>query len=158
MKTIRDVLFTAVILLAGSYLFWRHNPREVVRTEISCDTVTVRDTVFYEKPVETVRYIVRTDTVMLAAAADTVRVLVEVPIEQKEYKTDDYRAVIEGFRANLLSMEVYPETHLITKTEIQTVTERNRLSFGVQAGYGVTRIGLSPYVGVGVQWNLTIKN
>ncbi|MDR2911320.1 MAG: hypothetical protein LBV47_08180, partial [Bacteroidales bacterium] len=74
--------------------------------------------------------------------------------EQKEYKTDDYRAVIEGYVANLLSMEVYPETQIITKTKTVTVTKKNQWGVGIQAGYGITAGKLSPYIGVGVQWNL----
>lgn len=38
-----------------------------------------------------------------------------------------------------------PQT-IITNT---TINKYNRFSFGVQAGYGITKLGLSPYIGFG---------
>ncbi|MDR2911241.1 MAG: hypothetical protein LBV47_07770 [Bacteroidales bacterium] len=146
-----------VIFFVGCWL-GRGNVREVVRTEIQYDTLIMHDTVVYEKPVPVVHQIVRTDTVMLEMPADTVKVLVEVPIERSEYKTDDYRAVIEGYRASLLSMEVYPKTQIITKTETVTVFKKPKLGFGIQAGYGITQNGLEPYLGVGIQYQFKIKD
>lgn len=44
---------------------------------------------------------------------------VEIPIERKTYQTEDYKAVVEGWRPNLVSMEVYPKTTTITQTKLK---------------------------------------
>lgn len=44
---------------------------------------------------------------------------VEIPIERKTYQTDDYKAVVEGWRPNLVSMEVYAKTTIVTTTRLQ---------------------------------------
>lgn len=85
----------------------------------------------------------RTDTVKIA---DTV--LVEVPITQTEYRTDDYYAVVEGYRARLLQVDVFPE--LRTVTERVTTQRRWGLTLGAQVGYGITPVGAQPYAGVGI--------
>lgn len=85
-------------------------------------------------------------------------VAVEVPIERKVYQTDDYRAEIEGFRASLVSMEVFRKTQIVTeRVEIRT-PDRRRWGIGIQAGYGATlrdnRLTATPYLGVGLSYNL----
>jgi hypothetical protein len=85
---------------------------------------------------------------------DTARARAVIPIERKEYRTDDYRAVVEGYRVQLVSMETYPKTTVITNTERVTTTKKRRIGVGVQAGYGFNGTKFAPYVGVGVQWNV----
>jgi hypothetical protein len=82
--------------------------------------------------------------------ADTV--LVEVPIVEREYKSEEYYAIIGGYDPYLKSIEVYPTTKYITTTE--TLKERKRwgVSLGVQGGYGFTPKGWQPYAGVGVSF------
>lgn len=77
---------------------------------------------------------------------------VVLPIEKKEYKTDEYRAVISGFRPNLDFIETYTKSQTVTVTPINR--RRKRFGLGVQVGYGITRNKLSPYIGVGVSYNL----
>lgn len=55
---------------------------------------------------------------------------ITVPIERRTYETADYRAVIEGWRPKLLSMEVYPEKTTIT----QTIREKPVFSLSVGPG------------------------
>lgn len=111
---------------------------------------TLRDTVLVPQRV----YVSRIDTCMMEVPGDTVRVPVIVPIERKEYKTEDYRALIEGYRPSLVSMEVYPKTKIITQTQIRTVTKKTRWGIGPQIGYGFNGREWMPYVGIGVQYNL----
>lgn len=64
---------------------------------------------------------------------------VTIPIERKTYQDEDYKAVVEGWRPKLVSMEVYPKTQYITKTE--TVIQKKRpiwaLTVGPSIGYGL---------------------
>ncbi len=158
MKTAGQIIISAAI---GALLCWLAMPkcpdaRVVVKTR--SDTVIVRDTIRDTVPIPVTRYLVRIDTVHVKVAGDTVYVNVEVPIHQRVYQTDDYRAVVEGFRPELIAMEVYRQTHYITRIETVPVPDRKRWGIGLHAGYGATvhggRVIMVPTVGVGVSYNL----
>lgn len=72
-------------------------------------------------------------------------VLVEVPIVEKQYIGDDYRATIRGFQPELVDIWIRQMETTIT------VPYRNRWSFtvGPQAGVGITPKGWQPYAGIG---------
>lgn len=122
------------------------------------DTVVVRDTLAVPVPtperVEVIRrdtcWLVRCDTVR---TADTLRVPVIIPIERKVYATADYRAVIEGYKPELVSMELYRQTQVVTNT---VSAKPKRWGVGIQAGYGFTpRTGrFEPYIGLGIQYSI----
>ena len=120
------------------------------------DTLVVRDTIMRDRPVFVDRYLVRTDTVKLAVHDTTLRVdsvLVDVPIERRVYEEDSlYRAVVSGYRPSLDSLLVYRTTTEITK--FVPVPVKKRWGVGIQAGYGFSQKGISPYVGVGISYNL----
>lgn len=99
---------------------------------IQRDTIYKRDTI-HGKPVEvkSVRTILRHDTLELPSTPDTshtrdvdtsraVRLLpsgsVSVPIEQRTYATQDYRAVVSGWHPSLDSITIYAKTKIITNT------------------------------------------
>lgn len=79
---------------------------------------------------------------------------VEIPITQKVYEGDNYRAFVSGYNASLDSLLFF------APKEIMTITNRpkqKRWSVGIQVGYGMTLKGtpqFAPYIGVGVQYNL----
>ena len=87
--------------------------------------------------------------IYVTLGGDTIRepVYIPVPITQKEYSTDNYRAWVSGYKASLDSVWVYPETKIIRE-------KPRRWGIGVIAGYGIGRNGLSPYVGVGGYWRV----
>jgi hypothetical protein len=90
---------------------------------------------------------------------DTIRevIEVEIPIEEKEYKSEEYYAIISGYMPYIKSIEVYPKTEYINASE--TITKRKRwgVSLGVQAGYGMTPVGTQPYAGVGVTFGYNFQ-
>ena len=141
-----------VCLLVGVVVWMRCNPHDPSPVYVKGDTVRIRDTVrdTIPIPVETLK---RTDTVYLPILIDTTTdravgdsVPVIIPITSKEYKTDDYRAVVSGYKPSLDFMEVYREKEIITLKPKQ-----KRWGFGLQVGYGYPS-GL--YVGGGVSYNL----
>ena len=143
-------------LVVGSFFFGRATKdTSIVSTKIERDTIIVRDTIREYYPQEVVRTIVRTERVEVPIIRyDTIREVVEVemPIEAKEYKSEEYFAIVEGYNPMLKYIEVYPRTAYITTTE--TIKERKRwgVSVGVQGGYGLTPKGWQPYAGVGVSF------
>lgn len=90
---------------------------------------------------------VRRDTVTVR---DTV--LVEVPIYTYIASDSLYKVVVEGFGVEFKSVEVYPKT--IYKERTNIIKERNRWGIGVQAGYGISKDKLTPYIGVGISYNI----
>lgn len=142
--------------VVGAFFFGRATNRtDIVRTEVKRDTIIVRDTIVQYYPQEVERVVVRTERVEVPVVRyDTIREVaeVELPIEEREYKSEDYKAVVGGYNPYLKSIEVYPRTAYITTTE--TITKRKRwgVSLGVQGGYGITPHGMQPYAGVGISF------
>jgi hypothetical protein len=156
--TNRIIAILALIVFVGacvgSFFFGRATKHtDIVRTEVVRDTIIVRDTIVQYYPKEVERVVVRTERVEVPIVhRDTIREVVEVelPIEERTYLDEEYKAVIGGYNPYLKSIEVYPRTAYITTTE--TIKERKRwgVSLGVQGGYGFTPKGWQPYAGVGV--------
>jgi hypothetical protein len=111
--------------------------------------VIVRDTLRERVFVPVERRIARVDTVFLEMPASRDSVQAIVPIERVVYHTDNYRAVVEGFRPSLVELDIFRATTIVTKTPIP-----RRWSIGLQAGYGLTPRGAAPYLGLGVEYRL----
>lgn len=153
------ILFGIIFVgcVVGSFFLGRATIKDttIVSTKIERDTIIVRDTIREYYPQEVVRTIVRTERIEVPIIRyDTIRevVEVEIPIEAKEYKSEEYYAIVEGYNPRLKSIEVYPRTAYINTTE--TIKERKRwgVSVGVQGGYGFTPKGWQPYAGVGISF------
>ena len=82
-------------------------------------------------------------------------VSVVVPIEQRVYEGEYYKATVEGYRPSLVDMQLKVPAVLVTET--RTVTKRKlwSVTIGPQLGYGITPAGLHPYAGVGVTFGLS---
>jgi hypothetical protein len=149
-------LIVFVGCVVGAFFFGRSTMRtDIVRTEVERDTIIVRDTIREYYPQEVERVVVRTERVEVPIIVrDTIRevVEVEIPIEEREYKSEEYYAIIGGYKPYLKSIEVYPRTAYINSTE--TIKKRKHwgVSLGVQGGYGFTPKGWQPYAGVGVSF------
>lgn len=146
----------AVTLVLAAFLVGRYTAPEPC-PEISVETVVIRDTIHDTVPVEVEKLITRVirDTALIVVT-DTLTntVYVNVPIEETRYKTDDYDLTIEGYRARLLSIDVYKQTE-----RIETIREKkvkNRWGIGLQVGYGYGFIAneFCPYIGVGLSYNI----
>lgn len=129
-------------------------PAEIKQIEVSrTDTLTIvkTDTVRIIKP-QPYEVVVR-DTVYLQNPQNPQGdVLVQ---EVKTYKDSSYTVTISGINAYLEHIEVYPKTVTKYITTTEFVREKpKKWGIGIQAGYGIGRNGLQPYVGVGVSYNL----
>ena len=160
MRNLTTILALIIFVgcVVGAFFFGRSTMRtDIVRTEVERDTIVVRDTIREYYPQEVERVVVKTERVEVPIIVrDTIRevVEVEIPIEEKEYKSEEYYAVIGGYSPYLKSIEVYPKTAYINTTE--TITKRKRwgVSLGVQGGYGFTPKGWQPYTGLGVTFGI----
>ena len=145
-----------VVLLILAVYAGYNIPRKVTERRIN-DSITivdtVRDTITITKPKVVYTHIFRTDTVCLATV-DTITkadsIFVSVPIDRMVYTDDStYTAIVSGYRASLDSISVYRRT--VTK---EIVTKPKRISISLQAGYGFTSKTPSPYIGLGVSYNI----
>ena len=152
------------------------SPAVEVETLWTVEREVYVDTIPYYKPVAKDSVVVRYETVKLPKAldrdtitADTLRekrtegwllaeadsVEVEIPIGQKVYEGEQYRAYVSGYAVEMDSIFVFPRTEVVTLTETQTITKKERakpFGIGAFAGYGYGPRGFQPVVGVGISW------
>lgn len=149
------IVILFVICICLSFLLGRKLVLCEDSRSVDVDTVTyvVRDTMRIESPQPDTVFIVRTDTIRFETLrVDTITKNVYIPIERKEYRTDDYYAVIEGYKPSLLHIETYNST--VYQTKVQTFKIRPRWGFGIQVGYGTDFKRFEPYIGLGIQYNI----
>lgn len=149
-KIVLTILLTAAICSVVGYGYGRREAR--VSTSVAdtiCFRDTVRDSIPYPMIETVVQEIPELFPVYITLGGDTIRepVYIPVPITQKEYSTDNYRAWVSGYKPSLDSVWVYPEKIIIRE-------KPRRWGIGVIAGYGIGKNGLSPYVGVGGYWRV----
>lgn len=85
------------------------------------------------------------------STADSVDVI--IPLTEKEYRTDDYRIVVSGYRPELVSAEFYRRTQ--TAVISPPAPARKRWGLGLSIGYGIGRCGRAePFLGVTLTYNL----
>jgi hypothetical protein len=171
------ILLAIVALLLCILLFFRTCSPNATPPEpaIQRDTVVIRDTLRPSVPKPEVITVVRYDTIRLqirpveditttrttiAIPEDTIPQItsendVIIPITRNTYKTEDYTAVVEGYKPRLASIELYPKTTTITNTITKTRSPRWALTVGPGVGYGPN--GVQPYIGVTVGFVLQLK-
>lgn len=156
-------IFISICLIVLGYTFCYYQHKQVCVEDIVKEVQVikekvVRDTIFSEKPVYINKQIVRTDTVQLYDIKQDF-VQVELPYIQKEFKDSLYEAWVSGYQeVNLDSIRIFKEKQIIEINNTNYITKyKNRpFSVGIQAGYGydfMNKCG-SPFIGIGVQYNL----
>ena len=122
---------------------------------IKVDTLVIRDTFKVTEPiyvtkraVDSIPYTV-TDTLRLR---DTLYVI----LAREQIRWEDSLSVVyaSGVMPQVDSVIHYTESLIITKEIPVIQVKKTRWGLGVQAGVGAGKGGLTPYVGVGVSYNL----
>lgn len=120
--------------------------RIVARMDTIIVVDTIRDSIpFLVKEVVTKHIALPPDTVVKYTKSDTVF----LPMIQKEYLTDNYHAWVSGYNSALDSITLFPKTVYVTRK----VPDRH-WGVAVTGGYGITRSGLSSYIGLGVYYRI----
>ena len=78
---------------------------------------------------------------------------VVIPITQKRYENEDYRAYVSGYEPNLDSIFVFPKTTVIHE---RSYKPPNKWHIGVQCGVGYTIKSkqFEPFIGVGLSYSI----
>lgn len=156
-KPIIGALSLLVFILAMTHscdrLIRHHFPNDTItieRVEYRHDTIIKVDTIKYEIP--KLVYKERIKTVYIEDSVD---------VEQKVYFDSTYTAFVSGIDAELDSIHIYPRITFIRDSitifrdnYIKTPTKKKRWNVGLQGGYGITKDGLSPYIGIGIGYTL----
>lgn len=168
-KGILAGLIAAVVCLAigiwfGFELGQKRAENKPPKIEVRIDTVTIT-----QVRIDTVEK-VRTITAYLPVVPDDDEpmdtidypftpdsVAVEIPISRYVAEQDSlYRVVAEGYAVDFKEITVYPKT--VTTTNTVEVRKPTHWGIGIQAGYGATlnhnTVQLSPYIGVGISYNI----
>lgn len=148
MKVLPWILVGVMAVLCA--LGWLRPRKMTKETECQYDTVVIRDTVRDTVPKYVKAYFDRWDTLYVSSPSDTVHlrdtIHVVIPIEKKEYKTDDYRAIVSGYKPSLDYMEVYRKTQTVTITQ-----KPKRWGIGLQAGASYPA---GWHIGVGISYDI----
>lgn len=161
-KVFSVILWVLVLGLIVYTMFHLHDKEIQIQTQVK----VTHDTIFVCKPIVKDSLIVRKDTIRFPVVKhttttttdtmyrDVVRVDsvdVEIPIERKTYEDSIYFAVVSGYRVNLDSIKVYQRNTIV---ERYIKPKPKRLGIGIVGGYGLSKDGLTPFVGIGVSYNL----
>ena len=89
----------------------------------------------------------------LNRSGDSDSAAVAIPITQKRYDGDDYRAYVSGYEPNLDSIFVFPKTTVIHE---RSYKPPNKWHIGITGGYGYgfTSKQAEPFVGVGIMYSI----
>lgn len=157
------LLVLAVICLIAGVAF-RCQEQKEAQTITHTDTtrVVVYDTVTCRKPIAVDSVVLRYETIKVRkVVSDTIKVVdsaedtvaVEIPITQKHYADSTYSAWVSGYDPCLDSIKVYPRTEVVTITK-QIQDKPKRWGIGIHGGVGYGKGGFTPYIGIGVQYNI----
>ena len=145
------VVFASATYLLLSHLCRRDTPPQIKEVGVQ-DTLIVWDTIFIDKPIWVTSKV--RDSLRFAvpkAQTDTIHDTVYVYLPQQEIVwTDSFCSVYaHGINPVIDSVKHF----LPTKTIIPKPNPK-RWGIGIQAGYGASEDGLSPYIGIGVTYSL----
>lgn len=156
MKKAPIILLILAAIFIGGFLLGRKGRKEAVKEVITVkvDTLTLYDTIVVEKPKIVEKRVVDTMTVEVVdyyVVHDTA--YVNLPREEVEYRDTSYRAVVSGFLPRLEELEIYQKERIVT-IQTERVIKPSPWAISVHGGYGISTKGLTPYIGVGVSYNI----
>lgn len=136
-----------LLLCFISFLFGKTCKKKEIIHDIEIDTII--------QPIPVPQYIVDVGEVEIPFPMDAIvkkdtikdTVYINIPIQRKTYQTDDYRAVISGYRPNLDTMTIYRKREIIYE-------KSRRWGLGITAGYGLSKDGFSPCLSMGVFYRI----
>lgn len=179
-KEIIVTLFAVVasLMCLIAYMGYCCGVASVRQYHIVSDTTTFVDTITYYKPVPkdsaVVRYVTRylpvakqKDTLLAGNYAqkdgeiippqglsdESDSMAVEIPITQKVYKGEEYRAYVSGYEPHLDSIFVFPKTTMIRE---RAYKPPNKWHLGITGGYGYgfKSQQMEPYIGIGITYSI----
>ena len=153
---VNALLILACVFLFGFLIGQKHpqkSPVEPIKTKV--DTLVIRDTIMSYKPIYMDR--VKLDSV-LVPVLDTMMIhdttFVYLEREKVTWRDSLCEVYASGIMASVDSVRHFQEDKYITIEKQVPVKIKTHWGLGVNAGYGVGKGGFTPYIGVGISYNL----
>ena len=153
---VNALLTLACVFLFGFIIGQKHPqklPVEPIKTKV--DTLVIRDTMMYYKPIYVDR--VQLDSV-LVPVVDSVKIhdttFVYLEREKITWRDSLCEVYASGIMTSVDSVRHFQEDKYITIETQVPVKVKSHWGLGVNAGYGVGKGGFTPYIGVGISYNL----
>ena len=153
---VNALLTLACVFLFGFIIGQKHPqklPVEPIKTKV--DTLVIRDTMMYYKPIYVDR--VQLDSV-LVPVLDTMMIhdttFVYLEREKVTWRDSLCEVYASGIMTSVDSVRHFQEYKYITIETQVPVKVKSHWGLGVNAGYGVGKGGFTPYIGVGISYNI----
>ena len=153
---VNALLTLACVFLFGFIIGQKHPqklPVEPIKTKV--DTLVIRDTMMCYKPIYVDR--VQLDSV-LVPVLDTMMIhdttFVYLEREKVTWRDSLCEVYASGIMTSVDSVRHFQEYKYITIETQVPVKVRSHWGLGVNAGYGVGKGGFTPYIGVGISYNI----
>lgn len=164
MSDIKKILIASAVIIVALALSFVAGQRDalnrlVLPQEPKVDTLFIFDTIVSEKPIYKEKRITER---ILVPVTDTIRVKDTLYLyaekEQIHWKDSLSDVYASGIDVNVDSVLHYVPMKVVTETTEIIIKMKPKWSIGVHAGYGAFanngQIATSPYIGVGVSYNL----
>ena len=123
--------------------------------ETKVDTLVIRDTIMQYKPIFVDK--IKVDSVLIPIK-DTIVIRDSVYIYMDREKITWRDSLCEVYASGIMpqvdSVRHFQEYKYITIETQAPVKVKSHWGLGVNAGYGVGKGGLTPYIGIGVSYNI----
>ena len=155
-EKVMTILLAILLVLIGILIGQKHQQKSPVEPhEIKVDTLVVRDTIMQHKPIFVDK--IKVDSVLIPVK-DTIVIRDSVYIYMDREKITWRDSLCEVYASGIMpqvdSVRHFQEYKYITIETQVPVKVKSHWGLGVNAGYGVGKGGLTPYVGVGISYNI----
>ena len=150
------ILCVIMLILIGILIGQKHRQKTPLEpNEIKVDTLIVRDTIMQYKPIFVDK--IKVDSVLIPIK-DTIVIRDSVYIYMDREKITWRDSLCEVYASGIMpqvdSVRHFTEYKYVTIETAIPVKEKSHWGLGINAGYGVGQGGLTPYIGIGVSYNI----
>ena len=150
------LLILATFFMLGFIIGQKHPQKLPVEPiKVKVDTLVIHDTTMSYRPIYVDR--VKLDS-FLVPVVDSVKIhdttFVYLEREKVTWRDSLCEVYASGIMASVDSVRHFQEYKYITIETQVPVKVRSHWGLGVNAGYGVGKGGFTPYIGVGISYNL----
>lgn len=162
----KKILIAGAVIVAALALSFmagqRHAQKRLILPQKErVDTLFIYDTITQYEPIVQERVVLEKYPVLVEKYDTIMRhdtIYLNMQREQVVWKDEYAKVYASGIMPHVDSVEHYLERHVVTKERDIVVKVKPKWSIGVHAGYGAFakngQISASPYIGVGVSYNL----
>lgn len=155
-EKVMTILCIILTFYVGMLIGQKHRQKTPLELpEIKVDTLIIRDTIMQNKPIFVDK--IKVDSV-LVPVKDTIVIRDSVYIYMDREKITWRDSLCEVYASGIMpqvdSVRHFREYQYVTIETAIPVKKKSHWGLGINAGYGVGQGGLTPYIGIGVSYNI----